>query len=715
MDGTEDTKLDRLRDSPSLTRREFIGQAALGSAVAITAPRLAGSEPQSSSLPYSYSSALVPKFAHLYSLAPGTVTPHGWLRLYLEKQSNHLTGKLPAVSWPFTEAYWAGEESTGGHQWWGWEQKGYWIDGALRCGLVLGDASLLRQARGPIDYTLAHISATGYMGPEYLRDPNRPAGADSPPTESRWPHHVFFRALTAQAEATGDQSIALAMRRHYLGDDPALYGGNSRNFVNVEEILWTYLQTRDSNLLTMAKKIWDDFVARFPPADRATGDLHPSRVLEGTRIRSHGVTYAEKSKLPALLYMHTGDPEYLRYAIAAQERIFTHHMLIDGIPSCAEEFAGIEALNAHETCNIVDMTWSWGYLLMATGDGIWADRIERACLNAGFGAIKKDWKALQYFSSPNQVIATKDSSHVTYGYGALSLGWMAFRPSPGHETACCTGNVHRLLPNFAIRMWMRDQHGGLATVLYGPSSIRTEVGAEQVSVEIIEETDYPFDENIHLTIRSERPISFPLSLRIPSWCDKPQLLLNGSPVELPEINKGFVRIERTHHPGDRITLKLPMRTRVSFWPQTWAYTGMGFEHGPLVYALRIQETWSSSVAPNYSTAELPEWDATPASPWNYGLAVNAVDEKDVLEKVTVERTPMTEDPWINPPIRLVLSMNKIPQWTLQSDPKFPQREHTPPLPGPEQKSLNDEERISLVPYGATHLRVTIFPQIWAHA
>ena len=40
-----------------------------------------------------------------------------------------------------------------------------------------------------------------------------------------------------------------------------------------------------------------------------------------------------------------------------------------------------------------------------TGDGIWGDRIERACFNAALGAIRKDWKGLQYMSSPNQVIA----------------------------------------------------------------------------------------------------------------------------------------------------------------------------------------------------------------------------------------------------------------------------------------------------------------------
>jgi rhamnogalacturonyl hydrolase YesR len=257
-----------------------------------------------------------------------------------------------------------------------------------------------------VDYTLSYVLPGGYIGPAFIRD-----GKERDPRVDnfRWPNTVFFRALAAKAEATNDPRIAEAIRQHYLSDH-APYGGPSRDVTNIEGMLWSCERTRDQRLLQLAEKAWADFLKSAEPGDRESGDLHPERVFANTRIHAHGVTYIEKAKLPAILYMHTGNPEHLRFALAAQERIFSHHMLIDGIPSTTEDYRETTALDAHETCNISDHTWTWGYLMMATGDGIWGDRIERACFNAGLGAVKKDWRAVQYFSCPNQFLATQTST-----------------------------------------------------------------------------------------------------------------------------------------------------------------------------------------------------------------------------------------------------------------------------------------------------------------
>lgn len=109
-------------------------------------------------------------------------------------------------------------------------------------------------------------------------------------------------------------------------------------------------------------------------------------------------------------------------------------------------------------------------MLMATGDVKWADKMESAVYNAALGAINKDFKALQYFSSPNQLLATEKSSMAPYGEEGLSR--QAYRP--GFDVECCSGNVHRMFPNYISRMWMNGDEHEIVAALYGPSEYRTE-------------------------------------------------------------------------------------------------------------------------------------------------------------------------------------------------------------------------------------------------
>ena len=184
--------------------------------------------------------------------------------------------------------------------------------------------------------------------------------------------------------------------------------------------------------------------------------------------------------------------------------------------------------------------------------------------NAAPGAIKNDWKALQYFSCPNQFLATLDSDHNVMEHGGRM---MAYQPNPGQRTACCGGNVHRIFPNYVIRMWMKSRDGGLAAVLYGPSTVNASVGPNSDPIEILQTTNYPFNEDIRFTIHTPQPVSFPLSLRIPEWCDAPQLTLNGSSVAVSRTPQGFVVLHRTFSQGDEVTLTPPMKVALSQWPQ----------------------------------------------------------------------------------------------------------------------------------------------------
>ena len=171
------------------------------------------------------------------------------------------------------------------------------------------------------------------------------------------------------------------------------------------------------------------------------------------------------------------------------------------------------------------------------------------------------------------------------------------------------------------------------------------------------------------------------------------------------MRNGFATLNRRFNPGDRITLVLPMKSSLSHWPGN----GVGVEHGPLVYSLPIKEEWTPSVEAKWSTPEFPEWSAMPAGPWNYGLAV---DDDNLRSQLQAQRKPMSEDPWVDPPINVVVPGRKIKEWDVEDSKKNPNQKFTPPLPVVTRDSAAAEtEQIALVPYGATQLRLTIFPQV----
>ncbi|MGE5222478.1 MAG: beta-L-arabinofuranosidase domain-containing protein [Omnitrophica WOR_2 bacterium] len=636
------------------------------------------------------------------------IRPDGWLRRYLEHQRDGLTGHIEAAGYPFNTGAWTDPAIVSGDgtiNWGPYEQTAYWIDGAIRCGYLLGDTALIQRGLAQIDHVLNHADQDGYLGPAFMKNPVN---------WNRWPHVVLFRAMEAHYTAAHDERILPALTRHYLsGTSPHTEG---REVCNVEPMLWAYEQTGDRRLLDLALQAYSDYNRRFPDEDTTLANL-----LSDRRATIHGVTFNEIGKLGAILYRYTGEQKYLEAAINGYRKLDRDQMLVDGVHSSTEQLHGKDPLDAHETCDIADYAWGAGHLLLTTGAADYADKIERACFNAAPGAVRSDFKALQYFSCPNQVIADASSCHPLFFRGST---WMSYRPNPGTE--CCPGDVNRIMPNYASRMWLNDGQGGLAAALYGPSQVSAKAGRDQASVTIVEKTAYPFSETILFELQAAQPVEFPLSLRIPGWCSRARLTINGQEYGGSLPAGSFVTLQQVFHPGDRMELTLPMEVRLQEWP----HGGVSIERGPLVYSLGITENWQIDRSDQRSTADFPAWNLYPASRWNYALAMDG--ERLVREPEFIWNAP-SDDPWSleTAPVALRVPARRVRNWTIQKKSrvqtfrlwadtgKFEVRsisanfKLTPQLPDPETlpgrlgKRL---ETITLVPYGCTHLRITIFPK-----
>ena len=618
------------------------------------------------------------------------ITPKGWLLEFLQRQKTGLTGHPDALSYPYNTCLWAGEiprNGDYGQDWWRYEQTAYYTDGLLRLGYLLDDEELIAKGEDGIKYTLAHPQSNGRLGSSVI--------------SSLWPQAVFWRAMKAYADVHNTpSSLKTALRRNYNSMNNTDLTNGRRHILNLEGMLWLYGETGTRALLTKAETAYKTGGFEFDATDAGSDEF----------IHLHGVTYCEMLKVPLLLYAYTGNEEYLRIAMNAERKLERDHMLPDGVPTSAEYVQGRDIDVAHETCDITDYTWSLGYFLTITGQAEWADRIERAIFNAAPGAVTANFDAVQYFSSVNQVICTGNSDNNKFKRGST---WMAYRPT--HETECCAGNMHRMMPNFASRLWMRGANDAIVAAMYAPSEIDFKVGETQCH--IAEETYYPFSGEITFRFSLPETKHFPFVFRIPGWCSPlPQplprgggekgysLFINGE--EAPATNPAgsFVTLERDWNDGDVVTLSLTMTPKV-----VEAANGQGkyVECGPLLMAYPVPATVTEDTN-TYSNMNGKEpgdgfkcWSMKPKSTFNYALNTEAetlslnIDQDKLANAYPfdLDSTPLS----VSLPVRSIT-------WALEKD------RYNPVLPASEYVVFSGGTRnINLVPYGAAKLRVTVFP------
>jgi DUF1680 family protein len=154
-----------------------------------------------------------------------------------------------------------------------------------------------------------------------------------------------------------------------------------------------------------------------------------------------------------------------------------------------------------------------------------------------------------------------------------------------HRCPCCPPNIGRLVAAIGSYMYGVADHA-VAVHLYGDNTARLEVAGR--NIRLIQKSRYPWDGAVTIATETEEPTRFTLHLRIPGWCRKAALSVNGKAIDLAAVTqRGYAAITRDWASGDEVSLELDMVVeQVRAHPEVRQDAGrIALMRGPVVYCL----------------------------------------------------------------------------------------------------------------------------------
>lgn len=216
-----------------------------------------------------------------------------------------------------------------------------------------------------------------------------------------------------------------------------------------------------------------------------------------------------------------------------------------------------------ETCAAIGLVFWSHRLLQLACDGRYADVLERALYNGVVSGVSLDGERFFY---ENPLASTGDHHR-----------------QPWFDCACCPPNVARLLASLGEYIYGQSENE-IAVHLYVQGSATLALGGQAVTLR--QQTRYPWDGGVEIELSPAAPARFGLRLRIPGWCRRVQVTVNGEPVDMEgKLQRRYLVLDRTWRPGDRVALDFDMPVeRIYAHPDVRQDLGMvALGRGPLVY------------------------------------------------------------------------------------------------------------------------------------
>lgn len=226
----------------------------------------------------------------------------------------------------------------------------------------------------------------------------------------------------------------------------------------------------------------------------------------------------------------------------------THHGSSSKVDFVHEAFIGeymMPNLTAYnETCaNICNAMFSYR-MLGIHGESKYADIMELVLYNSALSGISTE--GTHYFYT-NPLRRTHDHHMDTTDQKTRA---------PYIPCFCCPPNLVRTIAK--VSGWAYSLSGnGIAINLYGGNKLNTKL-LDGSNIQLKQETQYPWDGEVKITMQKCKKEPFEIMLRIPEWAEGTKITVNGKAVAIGEKPGTYAKVERKWKEGDVVSLAMQM-------------------------------------------------------------------------------------------------------------------------------------------------------------
>lgn len=229
----------------------------------------------------------------------------------------------------------------------------------------------------------------------------------------------------------------------------------------------------------------------------------------------------------------------------------------------------------NETCASIGLVFFARRMLEMSPKSCYADVMERALYNGIISGMALDGKSF-FYVNPMEVEpeGCKQDAHRKH---------VALPRQKWFGCACCPPNLNRMISSVAQYAYSENENT-IFMHLYCGGELNKSFGDSDVKISV--KSEYPWKDCVRVEFSMETATAFSYAVRMPGWCEKPEVFVNGMVAE-GELSEGYLYLTREWCEGDVIELRFPMKP-VFYQADTRVRDDIGkvaLMRGPVVYCV----------------------------------------------------------------------------------------------------------------------------------